>query len=66
MSNNGDVFARLQQNIDDATKDPTIPLNARIFEEARLLVKSTFNERTQPNFLPSLVALLPTLQQGKK
>lgn len=57
------VQDRLVENIEAATKDPSTPLDSRLFEEAELILPETIPEDAKSHIVSLLSQLLPTIQQ---
>ena len=57
------VQERLSKNIEEVTKDATIPLDARAFEEAEIVLPKTLQGDQRLQLIQTLAGLLPNLQQ---
>ncbi|KXT05718.1 hypothetical protein AC579_1597 [Pseudocercospora musae] len=57
------LIARVQDNIQASTNDPSVALDARLFEEAELVLAETLSAAQKSSLVVSLSALLPTCRQ---
>lgn len=55
--------ARLSENLEAVTKDPTTPLDVKVFEEAEIVLPKTLRGEQRLQLIQTLAGLLPSLQQ---